>query len=212
MLKNYMKIKLLLLIGFICSILPLSAQKAGAFNKLGREEKLWVILHPFSAGEAYEISMHVEDLSNKMKDSAKLDADLSGGKLDAFRHAYWMALLTKHIGPKRARWLGNAHERKNRRDFENNRTEEGFVPDKVSVMMDLFNNEVGIQIGKDFKDFSDEALKEKVLQYIEKGNMLVVKKDRKANSLDAAGELIPNENWEGKWENDRVLVPSDYQP
>lgn len=178
---------------------------------LGGAEKLWVVFHPFSAAKAYKISTEVEGLSKEMANSKKLDSDMAGGKIDAFRHAYWMALLSKHLGDNKARWLGKAHEKTNRKQFEKGEFEEGFVPDKISMEMDLHNNEIGISIARKFSDKSDIDLKQIVLDFLKKGELLIIKKDIDQNSLDVEGNIIPREEWEGKWINKRILVPSDYQ-
>lgn len=189
----------------------LDAQKLSSFKSLGAAEKLWVLLHPFTAGKAYKISKKVQELSKEMADSGKLDADMAGGKIDAFRHAYWMVLLGMNIGEKKARWLGKAHEKVNRKQFEKGEFEEGFVPDKVSQEMDLHNNEIGISIARKYPEKSNAELKQIVLDLLKKGEMIIIKKDSNQNSLNAVGNIIPREEWEGKWINERVLVPSDYQ-
>ena len=208
-----MKINKVFAIIFIMTLLSFTkatAQKISAFKDLGGAEKLWVVLHPFAAGKAYNISKDVEELCQEMIEKEQLDADGAGGKIDAFRHAYWMAILTKELGPARARWLGKAHEKKNKKDFEKGRLEDGAVPDKVSKEMDLFNNEVGIEIGEEYENASNEQLKQIILEKLEEGEMLIIKKDRRKNSLDENGKVIPNENWERSWENERVLVPSNF--
>ena len=48
-----------------------------------------------------------------MKLSPLLDKDPSGGQVDAFRHAYWMARLNEEIGKNAAKSLGKAHEKEN---------------------------------------------------------------------------------------------------
>ena len=188
------------------------AQKIDSFKKLGGAEKLWVVLHPFSAGKAYEISMKVDSISKEMVEQGALDGDGAGGKVDAFRHALWMALLSKEIGKSKSRWLGKAHEKMNKRQFEKGELEHGAWPDMVSMQMDLHNNEVGIEISEENLDLNIEEAKKKVLERLHGGDMLIIKKDREGNSLDKKGEVIPAKEWEGKWENFRVLVPSDYQP
>jgi len=42
-----------------------------------------------------------------------LDGDASGGQVDAFRHAYWMARLHQEIGKRAAFSLGKSHEKEN---------------------------------------------------------------------------------------------------
>lgn len=204
--KTFFLIMLLL-----CSVFSSFAQKTDSFKNLGGAEKLWVVLHPFSAEKAYEISNRVDSLSKEMVKAEVLDGDGSGGKVDAFRHAYWMALMASEIGKRKSRWLGKAHEKKNRKQFQRGQLENGDVPDLPSMEMDLHNNEVGIAIAREHPKMSAEVLKQLVMEVLEKGGMLIIKKDREGNSLDSEGEIIPTKEWEGKWENRRVLVKSDYK-
>lgn len=67
---------------------------------------------------------------------------LGGGdndESDAFRHSYWMALLTKSQGETAAREVGERHE------YGNDHTKQG--------IMDLHNNEWGIQFAKNNPNF-----------------------------------------------------------
>ena len=68
------------------------------------------------------------------------------------------AVLSSQIGSKKARALGLAHERGNKKAFEKNILEHGVLPDSVSMEMDLWNNEVGILIGRDNKHASYDCL------------------------------------------------------
>lgn len=64
---------------------------------------------------------------------------------NAFRHAYWMALIVWHVlgmggsyrkTPGRARGLGKAHERDDRRPMD------------AEGLKDIYNNAIGTRIGK----------------------------------------------------------------
>ena len=62
-----------------------------------------------------------------------------------------MARLTQGIGRRAAYSLGKAHEKGNYQTFKNRQLEDGILPDKPSSEMDLYNNQIGISIGKRFK-------------------------------------------------------------
>src|SRR5258705_12173330 len=81
------------------------------FKKLSCAEKHWVFFHPFIAKKAFRLTQQARAASKEMLRSPLLDGDFNGGQVDAFRHAYWMALLTQHMCWRKARWLGKAHEK-----------------------------------------------------------------------------------------------------
>ena len=137
-----------------------------------------------------------------------LGKDGNGGALDAFRHTYWMAILTKEIGSRRALKLGEAHEKKNKQDFKKGRLEDGTIPDSVSIQMDLFNNQVGSSLVVKKERVSISELQMRVIEQICSGKTLVVAKNEKAQSLDINGNVLIREEWEGNWDSGRVLVPS----
>jgi hypothetical protein len=179
------------------------------FFALRSPEKIWIIKHPFISRKAYKITQEVQRISNEMIKDTTLDGDYSGGQVDAFRHAFWMANLTIKIGESKARSLGIAHEKSNRIDYEKRKPEEQFIPDSISSAMDLQNNEAGIEIGKENKNFTQSELIEIVKKSIQNGKLVVIKKDKKRNFLDWEGNIIDDKKWQGKWYNPKILVPSN---
>ena len=176
------------------------------FKELSCPEKWWVIGHPFVAKKALRISEEARKETAIIKQEKTLKGTGNGGQLDAFRHTFWMANLTRKIGWRKAKKLGEAHEKGNYKDYKRNKLEDGVIPDKASSDMDFFNNEVGIKIGKmtdtfDFKSFVIVAVKE--------GRCKIIKKDNKSNYLDCEGSIIPNDELKGKWENKKCLVNSN---
>jgi uncharacterized protein YukE len=89
---------------------------------------------------------------------------------DAFRHAYWNALMTRNIGEDFAHDYGYAHER---------------VPlnPPNREAMDLYNNTVGQRIAADNPFASEEELADLVESAIRNGEMVV---------LDREGNLVPS--------------------
>ncbi len=92
------------------------------------------------------------------------------GHQDAFRHAYWNALMTKRFGPEFAQDFATAHE---------GVTGDTWNPADREAM-DLYNNEVGRTIATANPDASDAELAALVHDAIENGDMVVI---------DSAGEL-----------------------
>ena len=203
-----MKFRLLLL-AFLLILFGVSKgqeTKIQQFKKLSCPEKWWVVLHPFVAKKALHISNYAREITNEVKKNGLLKGDGNGDQLDAFRHTFWMANLTIEIGGRRSKKLGKAHEKANYKDFKKHQLEDGVFPDKISSEMDLFNNEVGIAIGKQGSSFE---LKNRVMESVLQGNCKIIKKDEQGNFLDVDGNIISAFRLKGKWENDKFLVWSN---
>ena len=166
-------------------------------------EKWWAVKHPFALKKAKKVTIETKKIVNQLKKDTILKGNGNGGQIDAFRHAYWMARLTQEIGHRRAKRLGKAHEKGNYKAFKKGKYEDGAIPDKISSDMDFFNNEVGIEIGK---NTPVETTKEAV---INAGECKVIKMNKQGNFLTCEGEIIPKETLIGKWENNKCLVSSD---
>jgi len=177
------------------------------FATLSCAEKSWVVFHPFVAKKALQISMEARKTTAEVKQQKLLKGEGNGDQVDAFRHAYWMALLTFEIGERRARKLGKAHEKGNHQQFKKGKTEDGVLPDKISSEMDLFNNELGIEIAK---TITTEKLIELIINKVKSGYAKIIKQDQEHQFLDNQDKIIPTEELQGKWENRKVLVNSDY--
>src|ERR1700751_2546470 len=72
-----------------------------SFRSLSYPEKLWVIEHPFVAKKAFHCTQRARLVTDSLEKTGILK-DGNGGQLDAFRHAYWMALLVQKISPHKA--------------------------------------------------------------------------------------------------------------
>ena len=186
-----------------------TAQNPGDFFKLTWPVKIWVLTHPFSACKALAISREAVEMTDKKKNDNRLDSLYNGGKLDAFRHAYWMALLARQFNCNRAYKLGNAHERGNILDFKKAALEEGQPVDSVSIAMDLYNNCVGVQAGFNNPEVSNEVLAEIIISQIIEGQMLIINRNEIGQFLNCDGQIIEETAWKGKWNNERCLVNSD---
>lgn len=171
----------------------------------------WVVKHPLIAKTAYKTTNTARFIANSHITDPALDGDYNGGMVDAFRHTLWMAMLVQEISPKAAMELGKAHEKGNYRDFKRKKLEEDKLPDSVSSAMDLRNNEIGTKIGQEYMGTDIETLTQLVSVAVREGRCWKIKKDSDGNSLDKEGNIIPEQQWQGKWINNRVLVPSDYR-
>ncbi len=88
------------------------------------------------------------------------------GHRDAFRHAYWNALMTQQYGERWTNAFATAHEG---------------VPGNAAnrEAMDLYNNEVGRSIGAANRNASPEQLANLVEQSLNQGKLVVI--DRSGN-------------------------------
>ncbi len=115
----------------------------------------------FSVSEQYFPSpAKVPSYVPKGQEQAWLD---NNGQRDAFRHAYWNALLTKNFGENWTKQFTTAHE-----------GVPGNEADREA--MDLYNNEVGRAIATANPNASDAELAKLVSQAVNDGKMVVIDK------------------------------------
>lgn len=90
---------------------------------------------------------------------------------DAFRHAYTQADWTRRFGEDVARAGGDQVERDNSWNF---RDEKGLR----DMRGDLFNNEIGRQIGKNAPEgLTDRELAERIIDALQKGQLVTDKQN-----------------------------------
>ncbi|WP_299014851.1 hypothetical protein [uncultured Polaribacter sp.] len=190
--------------------ISLNAQtKPKSFFELSTPIKMWVLFHPFKAKKSYRIALETNKVSDSIAKTNALDKDKSGGQVDAFRHAYWLARLKQDLGEKAARSLGEAHEKDNYITFKKTKLEDGIVPDEISSEMDLHNNEQGLQLIEKNAKTSRKTLIYKIINAIKSGKMRIIKKDKKGNFLTCSGNIISKQSLKGKWKNNKCLVNSN---
>ena len=179
------------------------------FFSLSPPAKKWVILHPFKAKKALKISLEVQRISDSIQQTTLLDGDASGGQVDAFRHAFWMARLHQELGKSAARTLGKAHEKENCITFKKGKLEDGVLPDEISSTMDLWNNEQGLKLIKKGSTIPEKGLIFRVINAIKSGKMKIIKKDKKGNFLTCKEAIITEDELKGKWKNNKCLIVSN---
>ena len=200
--------KLIVLGVLFVSFQSFSQSNLKSFFKLSPPIKKWVIFHPFKAKKSLKISLEANRVSDSIKKSNLLDKDGSGGQVDAFRHAYWMARLTQELGKRAARSLGKAHEKENYLTYKKRKLEDGIVPDEISSEMDLFNNDQGIKLISKKSIVSQKGLVYRIINAIQQGKMKIIKKDKDGNFLTCKGEIISKDSLKGKWKNNKCLISS----
>jgi hypothetical protein len=198
------------LVFILCHGTGVLAQSAAAsYFELSGPEKFWVITHFLKAKKAFEITGEVLKTTDSVSKTGLLDPNLNGGQLDAFKHGFWMASLTRSIGKKAALKLGEAHEKGNYQDFKNRRKEDGMVPDKMASEMDLFNNRAGAALALDPSSETTGELIHIIAEAIKAGRLKILKKDSRGNFLNCQGDVISEEELKGKWETAKCLVGSN---
>ncbi|MBO0608732.1 DUF6973 domain-containing protein [Myceligenerans salitolerans] len=108
---------------------------------------------------------------------SRYDEGLTDGHGDAFRHAYWNALMTQRFGEEWVSEFATAHER-------------GPTSHPVPVAMDLHNNEIGREIALRNPDAGPEELADIVQQAVTDGDMVVIDEN---DMLWRSDELDPSE-------------------
>ncbi len=190
----------------IVAVPAFSQTRLAQFKQLSGPMKRWTLCHPWAARKALPISRRALALTDSVAHTARIGSDYSGGKLDAFRHGIWMALLVREIPARRAYRLGKAYEKGNRKEFDRGQLEDGSVQDAVASMMDLQNNRIGLAFGYELRQQSEAELISSIVALVSEGRFTEIKKDVQGNSLDLQGNIIPDDQWRGKWENGRCLV------
>lgn len=205
-----MSIKRFLFVYFIfLNTISFSQSNWKKLKKLSHQKKIWVLFHPFKAKKALNVSREANRIADSIKKSPLLDGDPSGGQVDAFRHAFWMASLRQEIGLNAARSLGKAHERENYKTYKKRKLEDGVIPDKISSTMDLFNNEIGLSFTRKGSKTPKNGLIYRVINAILDGKLRVIKKDKQGGFLTCNNEHITQESLKGKWENNKCLINSN---
>ena len=178
------------------------------FSSLSSAEKWWALSHPFKVKRALGASLKTLEVTDSIKKSGQIGIDNNGGHLDAFKHTYWMLLLSKDIGPKAALKLGTAHEKGNYKSYKNGSKEDGFLPDKASSDMDLFNNKAGINLYRQYPEKSEQQHIILVLSSLKEGELRMIKK-KDSNFINCKGVVLNPSELIGTWENEKCLIPTN---
>jgi hypothetical protein len=177
-----------------------------SWQKLSKPEKIWVLKHPFVAYKAFTTTQKVVLTLKDNSLITRLDSFSNGGKLDAFRHIYWMASLTKKIGQRKALQLGNAHEKGNYLQFKNGTIEDGILPDYASSKMDSLNNIIGATIGFFWRKSGTLENVEEIVKYINNGTAYIIKRNKYGMFIDCDNNLINPNPLRLEWKNKKCVV------
>jgi hypothetical protein len=181
-------------------------------QKISCPEKWWAVRHPFVAGKTYQLTKLSLSVTDSIGKNGLLDNNINGGRLDAFKHSFWMATLAQNIHWEKAKSLGLAHEKGNYKSY-NKALKKGSTDghDQVGTDMDLWNNEKGIAIGLACFNCTRDAMVKAVTDSIQNGCMRIIRMNPKGEFLDKDGQVIPEKEYLGKRMNEKCLVPSNYK-
>lgn len=196
------------LIFFVILLLNLSSV-IYAQHQISKYEYRWALFHPIAAKKVQRHLIEAMDIYQQVKTSKILDGFESGGTLDAFRHTFTMAYLSRYVKTKKLRKLGKAHERGNEYFFHKQHQEFGERADSLACVMDLRNNELGFEIGLKYCHVSNEELKNIVIEQIKIGNAWKLKKNAKNQYISCENEPILIENYKNKWFLPKCLIKSN---
>jgi hypothetical protein len=199
-------------VGFLVTLLvTLSLQvEATPWKNISRPEKVWSVFHPVKAMKVKRCADRARFVTDSLEDTGTL-TDKNGGQLDAFRHAYWMALMilegmNEHV----VRKIGERHEKGNYLDFKRGKTEDSFRPDSLGSVMDLRNNEKGIETGKlNIGTIPKTSVIQQIISKIWNGEMVILRKDSTGNYLDCSGKVVDLMVYNKSWYIPKCLVSSD---
>ena len=127
-------------------------------------EALLLTQGPEAVGKHFSIASEATDTA-----AATFPASTADGQGDAFRHAYWNAMMTQQFGEEWTTAYATAHEKS-----------AGNVPAREA--MDLYNNEQGRRIALANPDAGPAELQQLIKNEIANGGLVVLE-----TSKDAAG-------------------------
>lgn len=167
--------------------------------KTSRYEFWWSVAHPFAAMKVKNTYKKVYPLFNDETIGRQLDTFSVNGKLDAFRHVFYMAAFAQKVKAKKLVKLGKAHERTNYLQFKKDPERKTHQQDSISCEMDLKNNLIGIQLGVTNKKASLQELKAKAIELVQTNNAHYILRDRKGKYIDCNNATINIQDYNGKW-------------
>jgi hypothetical protein len=182
-------------------------------------ERLWALSHPFAAIKVKLISKKCYRIYNRNlqhltgtegRNEKYLDVFSNGGKLDAFRHVFFMAAFAQKVKIKKLRKLGEAHEKANYKMFLRCTKEFGELPDSLGSVMDLSNNELAFKIVPEIKKLSLPELEEFVIKQINAGSAIIMKRKKNGSYLDCNDKVIDLKLYKDEWNVPKCLVLSNY--
>ncbi len=161
--NKYMKQKIVFCLLLVMSMIAGNTKpilvNAVSVTNLTAQEIILYANHPINALKAKEAAEDAEDATAVYwKKYTRTQ-----GNGDAFRHAYWSALMTKKISKSFAYEAGLAHEGLT--------TSYSFNQLNDDCKMDVSNNYSGRDIGERYSNYKDNVIKDVVNTYVKLGKL-----------------------------------------
>ncbi|WP_051177949.1 DUF6973 domain-containing protein [Nocardia concava] len=118
------------------------------------------------------------DNPNANKYTMENPNSFADGHADALRHTYWNARMSQEFGEDWTKKYTTAHEK-------------GAGNPPAREAMDLFNNERGRQIAKDNPGASPDELKARIIESIDRGEMVVIAQPTPDSTPQLARSNVP---------------------
>jgi len=80
----------------------------------------------------------------------------------------------------------------------------------MASIMDLFNNQLGIEIAQKNKDADLDSLQTLLIQAIRNGDARMILKNENKEFLDCDRNLLKMTDYKGQWNIPKCLIPSIY--
>jgi hypothetical protein len=178
-------------------------------KRIFKYEVLWAFKYPIAAckiKKQWPIIMRHYEL---VKQSKVLDTLENGGRMDAFRHVYFMAYLINYVKEEKLRKLGIAHEKGNYHQFIRHQLEFSERPDSLACVMDLRNNEVGFELKKALTCFKPDSLAKLVIEHMKQGKAWYLKRNEQKNYVSCENEAINLSLYTNNWFIPKCLIPTN---
>jgi len=178
-------------------------------KRISKYEVLWAFKYPIAACKIKKQWPMVIRQYQLVKQSKVLDTLENGGKMDAFRHVYFMAYLINYVKEEKLRKLGIAHEKGNYLQFIKHQLEFSERPDSLACIMDLRNNEVGFELKKALTCFIPDSLANSVIKQIHQGKAWYLKRNEQKNYVSCENEAINLSLYDNNWFIPKCLIPTN---
>ncbi len=130
----------------------------------------FVTRHPYIAAQVGEVSPGSTNIStNTVRFATRIglneNAAHEGSQVNAFRHTLWQASITTEFGESVAKQIGNAHEDNPFVNLQQRSFTGKSALSQADQTIDLLNNQIGRQLGKDNPNATPQELAAKTLEY-----------------------------------------------
>ena len=145
----------------------------------------YAMQHPINAARVGEYKSGSNNITTiatnfqvNVSNAAGLGTGNDGDKGNAFRHVLWQGIITNEMGASHAERIGNAHETHTNVDLSQR---EFTSMDNADRVVDLLNNAIGREIGKQNKGASNQTMAKEVAKEFHENGLWTASKDKNGN-------------------------------